>query len=139
MSVLARNGRCRLSGRVGLLEDMSVQEWERVVAVDLRGTFPCTRGVAHRHGLYASFAATPFPDEIGSGAHVHVSLWDAGGRRSLLDDPVPAGRPVAAGPALRRGRDRAPARCYLAVRGSQEAASSAHDLDVEVRHHLYRF
>jgi glutamine synthetase len=33
------------------------------------------RGVAWRHGLYASFAPKPFPDEAGNGAHIHFSLW----------------------------------------------------------------
>jgi glutamine synthetase len=44
------------------------------------------RGVALRHGLLASFAPKPYPDQIGSGAHVHFSLWDAGGSHSLLYD-----------------------------------------------------
>ena len=44
------------------------------------------RGVASRHGLLASFAAKPFPDQIGSGAHVHLSLWDAASGRNLLHD-----------------------------------------------------
>jgi glutamine synthetase len=33
------------------------------------------RGVALRHGLYASFAPKPFPDEAGNGSHIHASLW----------------------------------------------------------------
>src|SRR5712692_9536456 len=33
------------------------------------------RGVAARHGLLASFAPKPFPDEAGNGAHIHLSLW----------------------------------------------------------------
>lgn len=37
------------------------------------------RGVARRHGLVASFAPKPFPDQAGSGAHVHISLWGAPG------------------------------------------------------------
>ena len=44
------------------------------------------RGVAWKHGLLASFAPKPYPDEIGSGAHVHFSLWDADGERNLLYD-----------------------------------------------------
>jgi glutamine synthetase len=44
------------------------------------------RGVALRHDLFASFAPKPFPDEIGSGAHVHFSLWDLQGERNLLYD-----------------------------------------------------
>jgi len=45
------------------------------------------RGVALQHGLYASFAPKPYPDAIGSGAHVHFSLWDTDGERNLLYDP----------------------------------------------------
>jgi glutamine synthetase len=45
------------------------------------------RGVALRHGLLASFAPKPYPDEIGSGAHVHFSVWDETGTRNLLYDP----------------------------------------------------
>ena len=45
------------------------------------------RGVAWQHGLLASFAPKPYPDEIGSGAHVHFSLWDTDGQRNLLYDP----------------------------------------------------
>lgn len=45
------------------------------------------RGVALQHGLYASFAPKPYPDAIGSGAHVHFSLWDTDGQRNLLYDP----------------------------------------------------
>jgi glutamine synthetase len=33
------------------------------------------RGVALKHGLVASFAPKPFPDQAGNGAHIHVSLW----------------------------------------------------------------
>ena len=36
------------------------------------------RAVAWRHGLYASFAPKPFPDEAGNGAHIHFSLWRPG-------------------------------------------------------------
>jgi glutamine synthetase len=33
------------------------------------------RGVALRHGLVASFAPKPFPEEAGNGSHIHFSLW----------------------------------------------------------------
>lgn len=33
------------------------------------------RGVALQHGLVASFAPKPFPDQAGSGCHVHLSAW----------------------------------------------------------------
>src|SRR5689334_50921 len=41
--------------------------------IKLRDT---VRGVALRHGLLASFAPKPFPEDIGSGCHIHFSLWD---------------------------------------------------------------
>src|SRR5204863_4172443 len=47
------------------------------------------RGVAMRHGLLASFAPKPFPDEAGNGAHIHFSLWHADGRNAFHD---PRGR-----------------------------------------------
>jgi glutamine synthetase len=45
------------------------------------------RGVAFRHGLYASLAPKPFADQAGNGGHIHWSLWDAVGRRNLMHDP----------------------------------------------------
>ncbi len=42
------------------------------------------RGVAARHGLLASFAPKPFPDEAGNGAHIHFSLWGAGGEQNVF-------------------------------------------------------
>lgn len=44
------------------------------------------RGVSLRHDLLASFAPKPFPDTVGSGAHVHFSLWDTQTGRNLLYD-----------------------------------------------------
>jgi glutamine synthetase len=34
------------------------------------------RGVASRHGLVASLAPKPWPDNAGNGGHVHFSLWE---------------------------------------------------------------
>ncbi len=34
------------------------------------------RGVAFKHGLYASFAPKPWPDQAGNGCHLHFSVWD---------------------------------------------------------------
>jgi glutamine synthetase len=46
---------------------------------------------AREHGVIASFAAKPFLDEAGSGAHIHFSLWGAPGAphkgQNLLYDP----------------------------------------------------
>lgn len=37
------------------------------------------KGVAHRHGMDATFMAKPYPDLSGNGLHVHMSLLDAKG------------------------------------------------------------
>jgi glutamine synthetase len=53
------------------------------------------RGVARQHGLFASFAAKPFLDQAGSGAHIHFSLWGTPGSpeagRNLLYDAQGSG------------------------------------------------
>jgi glutamine synthetase len=45
------------------------------------------RGVALRHGLLASFAPKPFPDQAGNGSHVHWSLWRLKDGRNQFHDP----------------------------------------------------
>jgi glutamine synthetase len=69
-------------------QEISIRHAPAVRAADnqikLRDT---VRGVALGHDLYASFAPKPFPDEIGSGAHIHFSLWDRAVNRNLLYDP----------------------------------------------------
>lgn len=43
------------------------------------------RGVAEvSHGLICSFAPKPFPQGVGSGAHIHFSLWSSDGSNNLL-------------------------------------------------------
>ena len=73
--------------------EISVRHTDAMGAADQQLKFRDTvRGVALKHGVLASFAAKPHPEAIGSGAHVHFSLWDADGTRSLLYDPaVPGG------------------------------------------------
>ena len=44
------------------------------------------RNVSYRHGMYASFAPKPFPDQAGSGNHIHLSAWDADGQTNLFFD-----------------------------------------------------
>ena len=46
------------------------------------------RGVAARHGLVASLAPKPWPDNAGNGAHVHFSLW-TGERNRFHDGSAP--------------------------------------------------
>jgi glutamine synthetase len=45
------------------------------------------RGVALRHGLLASFAPKPFPDQAGNGSHIHCSLWRIKDGRNHFHDP----------------------------------------------------
>jgi glutamine synthetase len=43
------------------------------------------RGIAARHGLVASLAPKPWPDNAGNGGHVHFSLWE-GDRNRFYGD-----------------------------------------------------
>lgn len=79
-------------------QEISIRHTDALGAADNQMKFRDTvRGVALQHGLYASFAPKPYPEQIGSGAHVHLSLWDDRGRSSLYD-------PAAAGGLSRLGR-----------------------------------
>jgi glutamine synthetase len=56
------------------------------------------RGVAEvEHELICSFAAKPFAQGVGSGAHIHFSLWSDDGERNLMYDPH-AGDDLLSGP-----------------------------------------
>jgi glutamine synthetase len=59
-------------------QELSVQHADALRAADnvivVRET---ARAVASQHGVIASFAAKPFLDQAGSGAHIHFSLWGA--------------------------------------------------------------
>jgi glutamine synthetase len=67
--------------------EISIRHADAVAAADRHVLFrAAVHGVAARHGLAASFAAKPFPDMVGSGCHLHVSLWADG--RNLLYDPA---------------------------------------------------
>ena len=44
------------------------------------------RSVAAKHGLIASLAPKPMPDQAGNGCHIHWSLWDPEGKSNLLYD-----------------------------------------------------
>ena len=48
------------------------------------------RAVASRHGLVASLAPKPWPDNAGNGCHVHFSLWE-GERNRFYDGARPDG------------------------------------------------
>jgi glutamine synthetase len=83
-------------------QELSIQHAPLPTAADRQiAVRETVRGVAYRHALVASFAPKPFPDQAGSGCHVHLSLWRDG--RNLLHDPEGAlglsalGRAFAAG------------------------------------------
>ena len=61
------------------------------------------RGVAAGHGLVASLAPKPWPDNAGNGCHIHFSLWD--GRAQ----PLP--RRAAPRPPLAEARARSSPAC----------------------------
>ena len=51
------------------------------------------RGVAEvRHGLICSFAPKPFAQGVGSGAHVHFSLWSLDRQQNLMYDETAGDR-----------------------------------------------
>jgi glutamine synthetase len=46
------------------------------------------RGVAFRHGLWASLAPKPIPDQAGNGTHLHASLTEIATGRAAFADPA---------------------------------------------------
>jgi glutamine synthetase len=46
------------------------------------------RGIAFRHGLWASLAPKPIPDQAGNGAHLHASLTDLATGQAAFADPA---------------------------------------------------
>jgi glutamine synthetase len=44
------------------------------------------RGVAARHGLVASLAPKPWPENAGNGCHIHFSLWDVDAKWNRFHD-----------------------------------------------------
>lgn len=73
-------------------QEISIRHADALTAADNQMKFRDTvRGVALRHGLLASFAPKPYPEQIGSGAHLHFSLWDLAGTTSLLYDKTAEG------------------------------------------------
>lgn len=44
------------------------------------------RNVADQHGMVASFAPKPMPEQAGNGCHIHWSIWDAAEGTNLLYD-----------------------------------------------------
>jgi len=57
-------------------QELSIGHAPAVAAADRQVLYRETaRGVAWRHGLWASLAPKPLPDQAGNGAHCHFSAW----------------------------------------------------------------
>ena len=69
-------------------QELTIQHAPILAAADRQVFYRETvRNVAYQHGLYASLAPKPFPDQAGNGGHIHFSLWDKTGKRSRMYDP----------------------------------------------------
>jgi glutamine synthetase len=69
-------------------QELPIRHAPALAAADRQVFFRETvRNVAYQHNLYASLAPKPFPDQAGNGAHIHFSLWDKAGKRSVMHDP----------------------------------------------------
>jgi glutamine synthetase len=70
--------------------EISIRHSEALTAADnqvkLRETI---RAVAWNHGLYASLAPKPWPNEVGNGGHVHFSLRSLDGRNLFYEKGAP--------------------------------------------------
>jgi glutamine synthetase len=65
--------------------ELTIRHAEALAAADNQVFYrDAVRGVARNHGLYASLAAKPFPDQPGNGCHIHCSLWDSDGKHNLF-------------------------------------------------------
>ena len=92
-------------------QELPIRHAGALAAADRQVYFRETvRNVAYQHGLYASLAPKPFPDQAGNGAHIHFSLWDRDRPDQPDARPGRALRHQPAGLPLHRRRARAPAR-----------------------------
>jgi glutamine synthetase len=71
-------------------QELSIRHADALAAADRHVLYRETaRGVARRHGLWASLAPKPIAEQAGNGAHLHLSLWDAGDpARNLFHAPA---------------------------------------------------
>ena len=66
--------------------ELSIRHADALRAADNHVLYRETvRGVAFRHGLWASLAPKPIPDQAGNGCHLHVSLTTADGSSAFAD------------------------------------------------------
>jgi glutamine synthetase len=68
----------------------------RVAADHAVITREMARAAAHRLGHRAIFSPKPLPDNVGSGVHIHMSLWDGGGHPATYSpgEPMDLGKPA---------------------------------------------
>jgi glutamine synthetase len=65
--------------------ELTIRHAEALTAADNQIFYRDTvRAVARNHGLFASLAPKPFPDNPGNGCHIHCSLWDPSGETNLM-------------------------------------------------------
>jgi glutamine synthetase len=74
-------------------QEISIRHTDLIKAADRHlWTKETAKVVARHHNLVASFAPKPFPDLVGSGGHLHLSLWDTTtGSNVLHDSSAPRG------------------------------------------------
>jgi glutamine synthetase len=66
--------------------ELSIRHADALRAADNQVLYRETvRGVAFRHGLWASLAPKPIPDQAGNGCHLHVSLTAGDGSNVFVD------------------------------------------------------
>ncbi|HZR52497.1 MAG TPA: glutamine synthetase family protein, partial [Streptosporangiaceae bacterium] len=69
--------------------ELSIRHADALRAADNQVLYRETvRGVAFRHGLWASLAPKPIPDQAGNGCHLHISLTTADGSANAFADPA---------------------------------------------------
>lgn len=68
-------------------QELSIRHAPALRAADNQVIYRETvRGVALKHGLYASFAPKPWGDQAGNGCHLHFSGWDEEGKVNRFYD-----------------------------------------------------
>jgi len=68
--------------------EMPIRHTHALAAADNQIWFRETvRNVAYQHGILASFAPKPMPDQAGNGCHIHWSLWDLDFQENLMYGP----------------------------------------------------
>jgi len=73
-------------------QELSIQHAPALRAADAHIYYRETVGaVAQRHGLAASFAPKPWPDQPGNGCHIHFSGWDRSSGNLFADPAGPYG------------------------------------------------